>query len=467
MSVLIETTVGDLVIDLDVDRAPRACTNFLKLCGLKHYNYNLIFNVHRHAFFETGDPAYPDTQNSLNRSAWSFADDTSALHARNFFHPEISRDSSFLRGTVALTCDGSRLAGSQVVVCLGVCRSFVGVHAVIGRVAEDVGDVLGKVERAMCDDDRRPLHDIRILHTIILHDPFPQADIPTRNLSPPPTPAQLAHARHPTDHTLEPAEDEDSRRVKEAQVSALALETLGDLPFAGARPEENVLFVGGLNGATRSDDLGLIFGRFGQVRSCEVVRDRVTRDSLRYAFVEFHRSQDAEAAYSQMQGVLIDDRHIHVDFSQSVRKQQRAARSPHRSGRDRAAHRDYDDDDDDGYREKRAYKRSTRDSRPRSRSRSPGRHRRHRHQDDEYEDEYRSSREHKRRDHSSRHGSGSGECGRRHRGGHDEDDYESRREYSRRDRDGRRRSESRSRERHRRHRDRYDDNDKDKVKYGR
>jgi peptidyl-prolyl cis-trans isomerase-like 4 len=32
MSVLLETTRGDLVIDLLVDDAPAACRNFLKLC---------------------------------------------------------------------------------------------------------------------------------------------------------------------------------------------------------------------------------------------------------------------------------------------------------------------------------------------------------------------------------------------------------------------------------------------------
>lgn len=32
MSVLIETSIGDLVVDLFVDEAPNACKNFLKLC---------------------------------------------------------------------------------------------------------------------------------------------------------------------------------------------------------------------------------------------------------------------------------------------------------------------------------------------------------------------------------------------------------------------------------------------------
>ncbi|KAK5276457.1 Peptidyl-prolyl cis-trans isomerase-like 4, partial [Cryomyces antarcticus] len=56
------------------------------------------------------------------------------------------------------------------------------------------------------------------------------------------------------------------------------------------------------------------------ILSCEVIRDKRTGDSLQYAFVEFEEQKDCEQAYFKMQGVLIDDHRIHVDFSQSVSK---------------------------------------------------------------------------------------------------------------------------------------------------
>jgi peptidyl-prolyl cis-trans isomerase-like 4 len=52
--------------------------------------------------------------------------------------------------------------------------------------------------------------------------------------------------------------------------------------------------------------------------SCEVIRDRITGDSLQYAFIEFEHRKACEDAYFKMDNVLIDDRRIHVDFSQSV-----------------------------------------------------------------------------------------------------------------------------------------------------
>lgn len=51
-----------------------------------------------------------------------------------------------------------------------------------------------------------------------------------------------------------------------------------------------------------------------------MIRDKKTGDSLQYAFIEFEDQKDCEQAYFKMQGVLIDDHRIHVDFSQSVSK---------------------------------------------------------------------------------------------------------------------------------------------------
>lgn len=76
------------------------------------------------------------------------------------------------------------------------------------------------------------------------------------------------------------AEDEDAEEVererkrKEAAAAALTLEIVGDLPHADVKPPENVLFVCKLNPVTRSDDLELIFSRFGTITKCEVIRDK-------------------------------------------------------------------------------------------------------------------------------------------------------------------------------------------------
>ena len=65
-------------------------------------------------------------------------------------------------------------------------------------------------------------------------------------------------------------------------------------------------------------DLEIIFGRFGNITSCDIIRDYKTGDSLNYAFLGFDTDAAAEEAFFKMDNVLIDDRRIHVDFSQSM-----------------------------------------------------------------------------------------------------------------------------------------------------
>ena len=95
---------------------------------------------------------------------------------------------------------------------------------------------------------------------------------------------------------------------------------LGDLPDADVKPPENVLFVCKLNPVTEDDDLELIFSRFGKIVQCDVIRDYKTGAfcaELRVHRIR-RRRRELHAAYFKMDGALVDDRRIHVDFSQSV-----------------------------------------------------------------------------------------------------------------------------------------------------
>jgi peptidyl-prolyl cis-trans isomerase-like 4 len=227
--------------------------------------------------------------------------------------------------TQSKTNPDERLAGSQFIITLGEnIEQLDGKAAIFGEVAEGF-DALEKINAAFVDQAGRPLQDIRILHTIVLDDPFddvPGVEEPPS--SPLPSAEQRATVRIAYDEVLEQQDDQEQmeklRREREARAQALTLELIGDLPFADVTPPEQILFVCKLNPVTRDEDLELIFSRFGKILSCEVIRDKKTGDSLQYAFIEFAKKEDCERAYFKMQGVLIDDHRIHVDFSQSVSK---------------------------------------------------------------------------------------------------------------------------------------------------
>jgi peptidyl-prolyl cis-trans isomerase-like 4 len=47
MSVLIETSFGDITVDLWTQKCPNATLNFLKLCKMKHFNNALFAEVQK------------------------------------------------------------------------------------------------------------------------------------------------------------------------------------------------------------------------------------------------------------------------------------------------------------------------------------------------------------------------------------------------------------------------------------
>lgn len=217
--------------------------------------------------------------------------------------------------------------GSQFFFTLGTeLSSLDGIHCVFGEVVEGI-EVLRALNEAITDEKHRPYKDIRITHTVILDDPFPDMRgfrEPSR--SPSPTPERLKNGRIGADEEIDDTEGKTEAEVqemleeREAKTRATILEIVGDLPDADCAPPENVLFVCKLNPVTTDDDLEIIFSRFGKIKSCEVIRDKQSGDSLQYAFIEFEEQKSCENAYFKMDNVLIDDRRIHVDFSQSVSK---------------------------------------------------------------------------------------------------------------------------------------------------
>ncbi|KAH8096644.1 cyclophilin-like protein [Cristinia sonorae] len=325
MSVLLETSLGDLVIDLEVEACPETCKNFLKLCKVYYYNLNAFFNVSKDFLAQVGDPSATGTG---GESIWSLIGSQRSKQASRYFSPEfVPRLKHKVKGTVSMAVapaleDGTKGGcGSQFFITLGDNIDYLdGKHAVFGHVVEGE-DTLSKLNEVFTDQDGRPLKDVRIRHVEILDDPFEDPEglvvpesAPTK---PPDNSTRIAEDEDPL-ATLPEEEAEAERRKQAARASALTLEMVGDLPFANVRPPENVLFVCKLNPVTRDEDLELIFSRFGTIMSCQVIRDKRTGDSLQYAFIEFDKREDAEQAYFKMQNVLVDDRRIWVDFSQSV-----------------------------------------------------------------------------------------------------------------------------------------------------
>lgn len=320
MAVVIETTIGDITVDLFIDERPQTCKNFLKLCKIKYYNFCLFHSIQANFIAQTGDPTGIGTG---GESVYGivYGEDSKYYEAEKM--PKIKHNKP---GLLSMVNYGNNMLGSQFFVTLGAELKSLEEHCVFAEVTEG-HDILIKLNDAICDNHHRPFQDIRITHTVILEDPFedlPGLVIP--DASPDIASIQTANGRIGADEKVNDEEGlsesqlQEIKADREAKARATILEIIGDIPYAEVAPPENVLFVCKLNPVTTDEDLEVIFGRFGKVKSCEVIRDHQTGDSLQYAFVEFEDQKSCEQAYLKMDNVLIDDRRIHVDFSQSVSK---------------------------------------------------------------------------------------------------------------------------------------------------
>ncbi|XP_060522675.1 peptidyl-prolyl cis-trans isomerase sig-7 [Cylas formicarius] len=321
MSVVIETTLGDLTVDLFLNERPRACLNFLKLCSIKYYNYNLFHTISRGFIAQSGDPTGSRTG---GESIFGILNGPSKRYFEAENEPRIKHTKL---GLISFVGAEDNMIGSQFFITLGENLAYLDdKHCVFGEIVEGF-DVLEILNEVICDNDDRPYQDVRITHTVVLDDPYPNPKgllVPSR--SPSPSAERLQGGRIAPDEEIDEISGKTAKEIaemqaeREAKARATILEMVGDIPDAEIAPPENVLFVCKLNPVTTDDDLEIIFSRFGKIKSCEVIRDKKTGDSLQYAFIEFENQKACEDAYFKMDNVLIDDRRIHVDFSQSVSK---------------------------------------------------------------------------------------------------------------------------------------------------
>lgn len=233
MSVVLETSLGDITIDLYYQERPLACKNFLYLCAMKYYNFCVFHSIQTNFIAQTGDPT------GVGRGGESIYRQLYGEQAQYFDIEKKPVIKHRKRGTVSMVNNTNNQHGSQFFLSLASdLDSLDGTHTVFGEVVEG-WDVLDKINNAVVDHLFRPYHDIRIFHTVILANPYeiPSAlDIPER--SPSPTIERVKSSMIAFDELFDEdriqgktdTEIKDYMEEKEAQARAQILELIGDLP---------------------------------------------------------------------------------------------------------------------------------------------------------------------------------------------------------------------------------------------
>jgi peptidyl-prolyl cis-trans isomerase-like 4 len=150
MSVLVETSAGDLVIDLFVDECPKTCLNFLKLCKMKYYNNCLFYDVQKDYLAQTGDPS---NSGGSGTSIWGLTG------GDRFFVDEINPNEERSRkfdkpGLVAMANKGPNMNGSAFFISLADLKEGQMLHkrhTIFGVVAEGLDTTLNKINSSYVD----------------------------------------------------------------------------------------------------------------------------------------------------------------------------------------------------------------------------------------------------------------------------------------------------------------------------
>ena len=141
----IETTEGDILVELYADKVPNTVDNFVKLSKKGFYDGILFHRVIPNFMIQTGDP----TGTGRGGPGYKFADE---------FHPELKHD---VPGILSMANSGPNTNGSQFFITDAPTPWLDNKHSVFGKVIEGLSVVkfIANVKR---DNRDKPYNDIRM-----------------------------------------------------------------------------------------------------------------------------------------------------------------------------------------------------------------------------------------------------------------------------------------------------------------
>ncbi|KAL8684239.1 MAG: hypothetical protein Q9224_006497, partial [Gallowayella concinna] len=161
--VLLETTSGDILLELFAKQTPLASRNFLQLCLEGYYNNTIFHRLVPGFVVQGGDPTGTGEGGEAIYDGGLFEDE---FHSRLKFNR---------RGLLGMANTGKKNDnGSQFFFTLGATPELQGRNTMFGRVAGDTIYNLMKMGEAelVIEGSERPLYPTKITRAEILANPF-------------------------------------------------------------------------------------------------------------------------------------------------------------------------------------------------------------------------------------------------------------------------------------------------------
>lgn len=154
----LETNIGEVVIELQTETAPKAVWNFVKLAQKGYYRGVRFHRNIKNFMIQGGDPT---GTGKGGQSIWgkNFQDEFDGP----LTHSE--------RGMVSMANKGKNTNSSQFFITYKPAKHLDRKHTIFGKVVDGL-DTLDKMEAVPVDEGSRPLREIAIKDIVVFLDPF-------------------------------------------------------------------------------------------------------------------------------------------------------------------------------------------------------------------------------------------------------------------------------------------------------
>ncbi|KAK5167537.1 Peptidyl-prolyl isomerase cwc27 [Saxophila tyrrhenica] len=164
--VVLQTTTGDLTLELFAKQTPLASRNFLQHCLDGYYTNTIFHRLVPNFIIQGGDPTATGTGgvSALSEDGAPFQDE---FHSRLKFNR---------RGLLGMANDGTKdNNGSQFFLTLGATPELQGKHTMFGRIEGDtIYNLMKMAEAEMTEEEgsERPLYPTKVTGAEVLVNPF-------------------------------------------------------------------------------------------------------------------------------------------------------------------------------------------------------------------------------------------------------------------------------------------------------
>ncbi|KAL0273878.1 UNVERIFIED_CONTAM: hypothetical protein PYX00_006454 [Menopon gallinae] len=145
---VLETSMGDVVIELYWKHAPRTCANFAELARRGYYNNTKFHRIIRDFMIQGGDPT------GTGRGG-------SSIYGREFpdeIHEDLKHTGA---GIISMANSGPNTNGSQFFITLAPTQWLDGKHTIFGRVYSGMA-VVKRIGLVETDKDDQPVDEVYI-----------------------------------------------------------------------------------------------------------------------------------------------------------------------------------------------------------------------------------------------------------------------------------------------------------------